>query len=290
MSIPYQSAPDQHDTAAFTRPVPPPQADQAGAYGQPGGYGQPGASGQPWGYAQPGGHGQPGGPGGYVPGESVGRSNPEADYWAGKYQRQRRWTRVLAGGATAAVLVAVGLGFAALQSGSSDEVATAGQTQTDATTPDTVTPDGTSPEGTTPEGSTPDGSAPEGTTPEGTTPDGGVTPDTQTPDSGSVPLDSLPLPDSLRSLASTLGITDLNQLVQMGVSMGMISEEDAADLLAAVQGGSALGDLFGSDGQQEPDSGSAPQDGPGQGPGQQGAPDQGGAPQDQSGQGSAPTA
>lgn len=234
MSSPYQPAPDQHDTAAFARPVPPPQAEQ------------------------------PGGPGWYVPGESVGRSNPEADYWAGKYRRQRRWTRALAAGATGTVLVAVGLGFVAWQSGSSDDLATAGQTQTDGTTPE-ATPDGATPEGTTPDGTVPDSTSPNGTAPDDTAPDA------QAPDSSSVPLDSLPLPDSLRSLASTLGITDLSQLVQMGVSMGMISEEDAADLLAAVQGGAALGDLFGG-GSGQDDSGS------GTGAPPQGAPNQGSAP------------
>ena len=256
MSSPYQPAPDQHDTAAYARPAPAPQPGPGQAGSQVGS--QFGAAG--W----------------YLPGEPVGRSNPEADYWAGKYRRQRRWTRVLAAGATGAVLVAVGLGFAALQSTSSDAVATAGQTQPDGISPDAATPDttpdSTAPDGTSPDPTTPDGSAPQGTTPDGSIPDGsapeGAAPDAQSPGSGSVPMDSLPLPDSLRSLASSLGITDLGQLVQLGVSMGLISEEQAADLLAAVQGGSALGDLLdGGQGAGQGGGQGAEQDG-GQGAGQ----------------------
>ena len=227
MSNPYQQYPDQHDTAAYARQAPPAAAGQG--------------AGSAW----------------YVPGEPVGSSNPEADYWAGKYRRQRRWTRALAGGATGLVLVAVGLGFTTLQARSSDQVATAGQAQ------DSTSPDGTG-DATTPGGTAPD------TTPDSTTPDGTT-------------------PDSVRSLGSSRGITDLNQLVQMAVAMGMVSEEDAADLLAAAQGGAALGDLFGGSDRDQGDTGSTPgtgwqgtppQGAPGQGSGPHGTPGQGSTPQD----------
>lgn len=259
-SQPYQSAPDQHDTAAIPLvPAGPYAGEQQYAGGQPYSGGQRQAGGHGYAGDQPYSGAQSGW---YVPGQPVGRSNPEADYWAGKYRSQRRWTRILAAAVIVGTLAVVGVGFAALQSGTSN-VADSGSSSTlpDGSTPTLPgAPDSTTPEGTTPNGTTPNGTTPDGTSPNGT---------------GSVPLDSLPLPDSLKSLASAFGITDINQLLDLAVSNGMMSEEDAQRLLSGIQAGSALKDMLGDGGS---DSGTGDSNGSGGLP-QGGTPQGGGAPQ-----------
>ena len=84
---------------------------------------------------------------------------------------------------------------------------------------------------TTPEGSTP------GTTPEGTTPDAPGT------DGLDIPLSELPLPEGLQGLASTFGITDVGQLLDLAVANGIMSQEDADKLRAGIAAGALANGL-----------------------------------------------
>jgi hypothetical protein len=97
------------------------------------------------------------------------------------------------------------------------------------------------------EGLTPP-AAPDSTAP-GTTPDG-TAPDAQAPNGADVPLSELPIPDSLKNLASTLGITDVGQLLDMAVANGIMKQEDADKLRAAIAAGALAQGLTQGQGQQ----------------------------------------
>jgi hypothetical protein len=222
-------APDQHDTAAYVRPLPP-QAAPAGGYA-------PGSAAPPQGSAY-----GTGAPGWYVPdGQPLPRSNPEADYWAARYRSQRTWTRVLAGFVVLALIGVLGLGIAAWQFATANPLVAAASDLADglgaapeggAAAPESSTPDGGTQdglEGLIPEGLLPEGGLPEGARPEGAAPDG------STPD-----LSEIPLPESLQDLAGALGITDVGQLLDLAVANGLLSPEDADQLRAALEAGAAL--------------------------------------------------
>jgi len=77
------------------------------------------------------------------------------------------------------------------------------------------------------------------------TPDGGLgaAPGTSTPDGFApegLPLSELPLPDGLKSLAATLGITDVSQLLDLAVTNGVMSQEDADKVRAAIATGAVV--------------------------------------------------
>ncbi len=197
----------QHDTTALPR-VP------QGSAGYP--PGSPAGSGYPPGYA-PGHEYAPE----YTP------VNHEADAWQERFHRQRTRTRIAVALAALASATALVLGVATWQlannsllSSASDLAAglSSGDLNLDRLAPGGATPDGTSPEGALPDGAA-DPAAP----------------------GADLPLSELPLPDSLKSLASTLGITDVGQLLDLAVSNGMMSQADADQLLAALAAGNALG-------------------------------------------------
>jgi hypothetical protein len=212
-------APDQHDTAAYARPLPPSAAPGAGS--------APGSPGPAYGS---------GVPGWYVPdSQPLSRSNPEADYWAARYRTQRTWTRVLAGLVVLALLGVLGLGIAAWQFATANPLVAAASDLADglaaapegeAGAPEPTDPDGGSEglEELIPEGLLPDGGAPEGSDPDGSAPN----------------LSELPLPESLQDLAGALGITDVDQLLDLAVANGLLSPEDAEQLRAALEAGAAL--------------------------------------------------
>ncbi len=146
--------------------------------------------------------------------------NHEAALWQEKFARQRARTRVAVVVAALASVAALVLGVATWQLannslfGSSASIA-AGLGSGDLNLDELVP--GATPEGALPEGTTPDGSAPGATTP-----------------GGDLPLSELPLPDSLKSLAATVGITDVGQLLDLAVANGMMSQSDADQLRAAL--------------------------------------------------------
>jgi hypothetical protein len=217
----YPPGPDQHDTAAFARPLPPAAATgTADPYaGQAAGYPYATASPHQW-----------------VPGPVAPTgSNPEADYWAARYRSQRTWTRVLAAVTLLATLGLVAAGFAAWQLARTNPMVAAASDLADGLGQVPVFPED---------------AAPEDAAPDGTSPDGNV-PDAPAPGSGDLPLSELPLPDSLKSLAATLGITDVGQLLDMAVANGLMSQEDADRIRAGLAAGSALQGLTGEQDAQE---------------------------------------
>lgn len=200
--------PDQHDTAAYARQVPP----AAGGYGPAHGQGQPGygpgAGARDW----------------YVAGQAATVGNPEADYWASRFRRQRTWTRIMAGVVALGALVLVGVGFAALQAVRSDPLASAAAQLGDSlgALPDQAVPapsDG--------------GDAPDGALPGAPDEQQRTAPD---PQDGS----GIPLPEPLQGLGSALGITDVRQLLDLAVANGMMSQEDADKVRAALEAGKAI--------------------------------------------------
>ena len=234
-------APDHHDTAAYARPLPP--AGQG--YATQG----PGTTGSGW----------------QTPSQPLG-VNPEADYWAARYRSQRTWTRALAVGVAVALVGVLGIGAAVLRADSPSELAAVDQSQAQSspddtippndTLPDESAPQGTLPEGTVPDGTVPDGTVPDGTVPEGSQPQDGSTPEGSTPEgagpgSSDVPLSELPLPESVQDLAAFLGITDVGQILDLAVANGMMSQEDADRLRAAITVGAAIPGLLGQDQTQD---------------------------------------
>ncbi len=95
---------------------------------------------------------------------------------------------------------------------------------------------------------TPDGTVPDTTTPDATTP-GGTAPDAQAPNSLDVPLSELPIPDSLKSMASAVGITDVGQLLDLAVANGIMTQEDADKLRAGIATGALANGLAQGQGQ-----------------------------------------
>lgn len=214
------SAPEQHDTTAIPRPYPP--AGEAPGYGP--GYG-PGYDPR---YAP--GFGAGYGPG-YVPG------NPAADAWESKYRSQRTRTRIAVAVAAVTSAIALVLGVAAWQVSQNPLLSAASQLASGDLNLGGITPP-----------AAPDGTAP-GTTPDGTAPDG-TGPDAQAPNGPDVPLSELPIPDSLKNLASTFGITDVGQLLDMAVANGIMKQEDADQLRSAIAAGALAQGLTQGQGQQ----------------------------------------
>lgn len=158
----------------------------------------------------------------------------EAGYWAQRYQQERRRSRTLTVAVVAAVVVAAGVGISALRS--SDSAAPVAAQAPVATSP--LAPGATPQEGATaPEGSPgPGGVDP---LPQGQAPgDGQAVPDQP----GST---SPQLPEPLRQLGSALGITDVDDLIDLAVANDLISAEQAEQLRAAVTLGTAAGRALG---------------------------------------------
>jgi hypothetical protein len=214
------SAPEQHDTTAIPRPYPP--AGEAPGYAP--GYG-PGYDPR---YA-------PGFGAGYDPGYIPG--NPAADAWESKYRSQRTRTRIAVAVAAVTSAVALVLGVAAWQVSQNPLLSAASQLASGDLNLGGITPP-----------TAPDGAAP-GTTPDGTTPDG-TAPDAQAPTGPDVPLSELPIPDSLKNMASAVGITDVGQLLDMAVANGIMKQEDADKLRAAIAAGALAQGLTQGQGQQ----------------------------------------
>jgi hypothetical protein len=200
------SAPEQHDTTAIPRPYPP--TGEAPGYAPHPGYDPRYAPGFGGGY----------GPG-YVP------ANPAADAWETKYRSQRTRTRVAVAVAAVTSALALVLGVAAWQVSQNPLLSAASQLASgdldlEGLTPPAA-PDGTAP-GTTPDATTPDGTAPNGL---------------------DVPLSELPIPDSLKSMASAIGITDVGQLLDLAVANGLLSQEDADKIRAGIAAGALANGL-----------------------------------------------
>jgi hypothetical protein len=202
------SAPEQHDTTAIPRPYPP--TGEAPGFGP--GYG-PGYDPR---YAP--GFAQGYGPG-YIPG------NPAADAWETKYRSQRTRARIAVAVAAVTSAVALVLGVAAWQFSQNPLLSAASQLASGDLNLEGLTPPAT-PDGTAP-GTPPDGSAPDAPGLEGL----------------DVPLSELPLPDSLKSMASAIGITDVGQLLDLAVANGIMSQEDADKLRAGIAAGALANGL-----------------------------------------------
>jgi hypothetical protein len=152
--------------------------------------------------------------------------DPAAAQWEARYRRQRTLTAVLGVGVGLALVAMLGLGVAAWQLSRSNPLASAvsqlaeGQGGTSLLPEDGL--DGTAPD-----------SAQEG--PTDAAPDGG--------DAGGPA--QVPLPEPLQELGSAFGITEVDDLVDLAVATGLVSEEDADALRRALAGGAALPELFG---------------------------------------------
>jgi hypothetical protein len=156
-----------------------------------------------------------------APGAPVGPAGTgtEAAYWQAKYRRQRIWLGVVAGTALLALLGVVGLGFAAYQAVTSNPLVAAAQELGDLVQGGGAEQDQALPEGTLPE--SPEAQAP------GTT--------------------GVPLPEPLQDLGAALGITDVGQLLDLAVAQGLMTQEQADALAAAIAMGGALESLGGDD-------------------------------------------
>jgi hypothetical protein len=199
------SAPEQHDTTAMPRPY----STAGPGPGYPPGYDPRYAPGYAPGYP----------PGGYIPG------NPAADAWESKFRSQRTRTRIAVAVAAVTTAAALIMGFATWQLSQNPLLSAASDLASGDLNLDGLLPP------TTPEGSTP------GTTPEGTTPDAPGT------DGLDIPLSELPLPEGLQGLASTFGITDVGQLLDLAVANGIMSQEDADKLRAGIAAGALANGL-----------------------------------------------
>jgi hypothetical protein len=196
-------APDQHDTAAFARPVPPTAQGQAAGGGS-----------HDW----------------FVPGQAIPVGNPEAEYWASRFRRQRTWTRVMVAAVALGAVVTVGLGITAVQAFRSNPLVAAASNLGESLgqTPDLALP-GTGGGNDLPEGAAPQ-SPSDGVQPQGPGTDG----------------QAIPLPAPLQGLGNALGITDARQLIDLAVANGLMSEEDADKVRAALEAGRAIQGLTGS--------------------------------------------
>ncbi len=204
MTDPYlQSPPGQHDTMALPRLDWPPGRAVAEDVGVVPGFG-------------PGPAGHPG-------------ANPEADAWEARYLLQRTRTRVAIGVAAISSLLVLGMGVVVWQmsqvnpllAAASDLAAGSGNEGREA---GVIVPDGTEPEQGVPDGSSSPGSAPGGSA--------------EAPD---ISIADLPVPEEVKDLAALLGIRDIGQLLDLAVGSGLMAEEDADRLRAAVAIGSLAG-------------------------------------------------
>lgn len=193
-------APGEHDTTALPFP---PAAAQSGA--TPSGYAHGYASGYGYGYD-----------GSYAQGAG------DAAYWEGRFRKERTRKRILLVTTVLAGMLAIGLGVTAWGLAQTNPLVSAatdladrldggsGDSQPDAVAPDSASPDTTDPDSTSPDRAEDDGSAPD-----------------------------VPLPQSLQDLGSALGITDVDQLIDMAVSAGLLTQEQADQLRAALSAGAA---------------------------------------------------
>lgn len=149
-------------------------------------------------------------PAGYPPASYAPSGYQEADYWAARYRTQRTRTRIASAIAAVAVLGSVAAGTVAWKAVTTNPLASAAEQLAQGLG------QGGGLDGLVPEGDAPQ--SPDGTTPKDTAPDG----------------TSPQLPESLRSLGAALGITDLNDLIDRAVDMGLVSAEDADKLRAFV--------------------------------------------------------
>jgi hypothetical protein len=220
MSDPHGWSRTEHDTMVI-----PTGAGASAPHGQPH-PGQP-YPGQPYpGPAQAGPWPYPG-----APVDPAG----SAAHWERRYRRQRTFLRVLAAFVLLGTLTVLGLGFAAWQAlrdnpllnAAQDLSSSLGGSAGERGPLDGLLPDGLVPADPAPADPAPEGSAPEGTIPEGTAPDGAE--------------GTVPLPEELRELGSALGVTDVRQLLDLAVANGLMSQEQADAVAAAI----ALGSTFG---------------------------------------------
>lgn len=155
----------------------------------------------------------------FVPG------NPEAAYWESKYRRQRTWTAVLGATMVAGLLLFVGGGLFIWNVALPRAASTVSQQLSDVL-PGLGLPDS---DGLLPAPNSPN-------TPEG---GGGQAPAPQD-------LSDIPLPEQLRGLGSMLGISNLEQLLDTAVSMGLMTQEQADQLRGAIASGAPVDELLGS--------------------------------------------
>jgi len=160
---------------------------------------------------------------GYGPGyESGYAGNPAADAWEAKYLLQRTRTRVAISVAAITSVLALVLGVAAWQFSQANPLLSAASDLASGLGNGELNLDGLQPEGANPDATTPDSTTP-------VPPGGSALPD--------VPISELPLPDSVKGIAATLGITDVGQLLDLAVANGFMSEADADQLRAAIAAG-----------------------------------------------------
>jgi hypothetical protein len=207
------SAPEQHDTTAIPRPYP----TAAQGPGHAPGYDPRYTPGYAPGYP----------PGGYIQG------NPAAEAWESKFRSQRTRTRIAVAVAAVTSAAALIMGFATWQLSQNPLLSAASDLASGDLNLEGLLPP------TTPED-----------TPPGTTPDTGA-PDAPGADGLDIPLSELPLPEGLQSLASTLGITDVGQLLDLAVANGVMSQEDADRLSAGIAAGALANGLAQGQGQGE---------------------------------------
>jgi hypothetical protein len=165
---------------------------------------------------------------GYPPAQGVapyGPADPQAAHWERRYRRQRTFLQVLAAVVLVGVLAVVGLGFAAWQALRDNPLVNAAQDLS------------SSLGGSTGEGSPLDGLLPADPAPDAPAQDGA-------PDAPALPEGGeggVPLPEELRDLGDALGITDVRQLLDLAVANGLMTQEQADAVAAAIALGSALG-------------------------------------------------
>ncbi|MGB8021410.1 MAG: hypothetical protein WCF04_09305 [Candidatus Nanopelagicales bacterium] len=159
---------------------------------------------------------------GYGYGGAYAQAAGDAAYWEGRYRKERTRKRILLVTAVLTGMLAIGLGITAwglaqtnpLVSAATDLADRLDGDSTDSQ-PDAIAPDGTSPDTTAPDSTTPDDAEGDGSA------------------------QDLQLPESLRDLGSALGITDVDQLIDMAESAGLLTQEQADQLRAALSAGAA---------------------------------------------------
>lgn len=184
---PYQPASGQHDTSV----LPPPATGQA-PYSAPSGWLPPAAE----------------------------PANPEAEYWAARFRRQRRWTRALAALLVAGGLLVVGGGVVVWKAVSAGVGSL-----------------------TAAQGSVSDGSG----SGSGSADDVPALPESgEGPTDGTAPdVSDVPLPEQLRGLGSMLGVDNLEDVLDAAVANGLLSAEQADQIRLAVKSGQSLAGLEG---------------------------------------------
>jgi hypothetical protein len=147
-------------------------------------------------------------PGAYPP-----PGNPQADYWEARFRRQRRWTRVLAVVLVLGVLGTAASAVAAWQLLRANPLASSVSELADGLGLDS-----------------------------GRLVPGPEDPPADEPGQAAaedLPIEALPIPQEIKDLAATLGITDAGQLLDLAVANGLMSAQDAERLRAAIRAGTA---------------------------------------------------